>query len=93
MREQSMVTEGDAETDRSNGCEKDRELKPIESKMPQVERNRSQGKDDGANQERAGLPVHTLKRNAQSHLKLSKVNGPGLRLSLSSYGLVDNGDR
>jgi hypothetical protein len=66
-----MVAEGDAETDRGNGCEEDRELKPIKSKTPQIKRDGREREDDGADQERAGLPVHTLERNAKSHLKLS----------------------
>ena len=94
MGEQAVVAEGDAETDRGNGCEEDGELKPINSKTPEIKRDGREREDDGADQERAGLPVHTLEGNAKSHLKVSlKINGRGRRLFLSSYGLGDNGDR
>jgi len=62
-----VITERDAESTRSRQDCEDREMKPIEPEMPQIEWDRGQGQNESADQKRAGRPINAIDRDPKNH--------------------------
>ena len=65
-----MVTESYAEARYSQQRRGNSEMEPINAEVPQVARHCGQGKNKGADQERACRPIDAVGRNAKNHLAL-----------------------
>lgn len=66
MRKKTVITERNAEADRGQQHEKQSELEPINTEIPQVERHCGECENKRADQERAGRPVNAVGRNAKN---------------------------
>ena len=61
-----MITDRDAETDRGQQHEKQSELEPINTEIPQVKRHCRERENKCADQERTGRPVNAIGRNTEN---------------------------
>src|ERR1043166_293037 len=57
MREQTVITQGDAKSARDQHGEEKRDLKPVETEVVKIEWDARQGENKCADEERAGEPV------------------------------------
>ena len=62
-----MVTERDTESGRDQQHGEHREMEPINTEIPQVQRHYRECENKRADQERAGRPVNAVRRNAENH--------------------------
>jgi hypothetical protein len=100
VREQAVISERDAKPARREHDEKQHDLKPIDAGIPEIDRDRGESEEQGADQERAGRPVDAIERNAKKHAEArfnsacgeainarKAVTEPGLRPFSSRYEL------
>jgi len=70
VRKQPVITERDAETSRGQQDAKDRDVKPINAEIPQVQRHCRQCEKTSADQERARRPIDAMQRDAKNQVVL-----------------------
>ena len=67
MRIKPVVAERDAETAGGEEEEEHADLKPIDTKGPEIGRDCGDREEKGADEERTGNPVHFVEGNAREH--------------------------
>jgi hypothetical protein len=61
MRKEPVISEADAESAGHEHREKERDLKPVESEMPEVDWNAGERDCECADEERTGRPIDAMK--------------------------------
>jgi len=78
MGEQAMIPESDAQTGRDKENEKQGHLKPVQAKVPKIDRYRRQCEEQRANKEDAVWPLHRFPAKARHGFTKSGVGGKKL---------------
>src|SRR6202012_2201930 len=77
MREKPMITQRNREPTCAEHHKEHRDLKPIESEAPDVERHRREREEKGADEEGTGNPVDSFEGNALKHEIGRREMAPG----------------
>lgn len=75
MRKEPVITERDAESGGNQKREEDRDLKPVDTEVPNIKRHGGQGEEESADKERTSRPVNALERNTGKHGKTAEMRG------------------
>lgn len=67
VRKEPMIAKADAEPASEKHQEKERDLKPVEPEMPEVEWDRGEREGECADEERAGRPVDAIEWKTGQH--------------------------
>lgn len=67
MREKPVIAQADAESACKKHQKKERDLKPVESEMPEIERDRREREYERADEERTGRPVDAMEWKTGQH--------------------------
>ena len=91
MREESVIAKCNTETGHGQQSRRKREVKPIKTERPQVQRHCGQGENKSADQERTGRPVDPVGRDSKKQGKGEKsLVQPG---AVSALDVIEVGDR
>ena len=63
-----MIAQANAEPATQEHQNKERDLKPVEPEMPEVEWNRSKRKHERADEKRTGRPIDAVERKTGHHI-------------------------
>ena len=85
-----MIADGDTEAGDGGRNREQRNQKPIDAEVPEVDRHRGDREDKGADQERTCRPVNPFEGEPRKH---RIVSAPGARLFSPRNERVCNVDR